>query len=132
MGFVHCSVMGHYYPFVRSFSFSSGKIFIKPNIFVSFSSRNYRLLSLYLYAFPRRRSTSLDIFVGHFLGVSSALLAAIQYAPQLLHTYRMKLVGALGIHMMLIQTSEGILMVISIALRKGTNWTSTFSILLGH
>ena len=61
-----------------------------------------------------------------FLGVSSALLATVQYAPQLLHTYRMKLVGALSIHMMLIQTPGGILMVTSIALRKGTNWTSAF------
>ena len=61
-----------------------------------------------------------------FLGVSSALLATVQYAPQLLHTYRMKLVGALSIHMMLIQTPGGVLMVTSIALRKGTNWTSAF------
>jgi hypothetical protein len=38
----------------------------------------------------------------------------------------MKLVGALSIHMMLIQTPGGILMVTSIALRKGTNWTSAF------
>jgi uncharacterized protein with PQ loop repeat len=65
-----------------------------------------------------------------FLGVSSALLATVQYAPQILHTYRMKLVGALSIHMMLIQTPGGILMVTSIALRKGTNWTSwiTFAV----
>jgi len=65
-----------------------------------------------------------------FLGVGSALLATVQYAPQLLHTYRMKLVGALSIHMMLIQTPGGILMVTSIALRKGTNWTSwiTFAV----
>lgn len=61
-----------------------------------------------------------------FLGVSSALLATVQYAPQLLHTYRLKLVGALSIHMMLIQTPGGVLMVTSIALRKGTNWTSGF------
>jgi hypothetical protein len=38
----------------------------------------------------------------------------------------MKLVGALSIPMMLIQTPGGILMVTSIALRKGTNWTSAF------
>ncbi|KAF8963509.1 hypothetical protein BDZ97DRAFT_1820246 [Flammula alnicola] len=61
------------------------------------------------------------------LGVSSALLAAVQYAPQLLHTYRTKLVGALSIPMMMIQTPGGILMVISIVLRPGTNWTSEFS-----
>ena len=60
-----------------------------------------------------------------FLGVSSALLAAIQYAPQILHTYKTKLVGALSIPMMLIQTPGGVLMVTSIALREGTNWTST-------
>lgn len=59
-----------------------------------------------------------------FQGVSSALLAAVQYAPQLVHTYRMKLVGALSIPMMLIQSPGAILMVTSIALRPGTNWTS--------
>ena len=62
-----------------------------------------------------------------FLGVSSAMLAAVQYAPQLLHTYRTKLVGALSIPMMIIQTPGGILMVTSIALRPGTNWTSEIS-----
>lgn len=59
-----------------------------------------------------------------FLGISSATLATIQYAPQLLHTYRMKLVGALSIPMMMIQTPGGILMITSIVLRPGTNWTS--------
>jgi len=36
----------------------------------------------------------------------------------------MKLVGALSIPMMLIQTPGAIFMVLSIALRPGTNWTS--------
>jgi len=65
-----------------------------------------------------------------FLGVSAATLAAIQYMPQLLHTYRTRLVGALSIPMMCIQTPGGILMVTSIVLRPGTNWTSwaTFAI----
>ena len=62
-----------------------------------------------------------------FLGVSSAILATVQYAPQLFHTYRMKLVGALSIPMMMIQTPGGILMVTSIVLRPGTNWTSGIS-----
>lgn len=61
-----------------------------------------------------------------FLGLSAALLAAVQYAPQLMHTYRTKLVGAISIPMMLIQTPGGVLMVISIALRPGTNWTSEY------
>ncbi|TFY54462.1 hypothetical protein EVJ58_g8851 [Rhodofomes roseus] len=59
-----------------------------------------------------------------FLGVASALLAALQYAPQLIHTYRLKLVGALSIPMMLIQSPGAIFMVLSIALRPGTNWTT--------
>ncbi|KAF5384190.1 hypothetical protein D9615_003121 [Tricholomella constricta] len=65
-----------------------------------------------------------------FLGVSSALLAAIQYAPQLAHTYKAKLVGALSIPMMCIQSPGAVFMVLSIALRPGTNWTSwiTFAV----
>jgi len=59
-----------------------------------------------------------------FLGVLSALLAAMQYAPQIVHTYRMKLVGALSIKMMLIQSPGSVLMVMSIALTPGTNWTT--------
>lgn len=52
-----------------------------------------------------------------FLGVSSAILAALQYAPQIAHTYRLKLVGALSIPMMMIQTPGGFIMVISIMIR---------------
>ena len=52
-----------------------------------------------------------------FLGVSSAVLAALQYAPQIVHTYRLKLVGALSIPMMLIQTPGGFIMAISIMIR---------------
>ncbi|KAI0080481.1 hypothetical protein K474DRAFT_1615669 [Panus rudis PR-1116 ss-1] len=59
-----------------------------------------------------------------FLGVTSAVLAALQYAPQILHTYRMKLVGSLSIIMMCIQSPGAVLMVLSIALRPSTNWTT--------
>ncbi|KAF8523648.1 hypothetical protein JB92DRAFT_2704554 [Gautieria morchelliformis] len=59
-----------------------------------------------------------------FLGVTSAGLAVIQYLPQLIKTYRMKRVGAISIPMMCIQTPGAVLMVLSIALRPGTNWTS--------
>ena len=52
-----------------------------------------------------------------FLGVSSAVLAALQYAPQIALTYRRKLVGALSIPMMLIQTPGGFIMVINIMIR---------------
>ncbi|KIO02541.1 hypothetical protein M404DRAFT_1002150 [Pisolithus tinctorius Marx 270] len=59
-----------------------------------------------------------------FLGISSGILAAIQYAPQLQRTYRLKLVGALSIPMMVIQSPGGVVMAISIAMRPGTDWTS--------
>jgi len=60
-----------------------------------------------------------------FLGVTSGLLAGVQYAPQLMRTYNLKLVGALSIPMMVIQSPGGIVMAISVAMRPGTNWTST-------
>ncbi|KAI0357937.1 hypothetical protein OH77DRAFT_1475815 [Trametes cingulata] len=72
------------------------------------------------------RSRQLQLWAT-FLGVSSALLAALQYAPQIAHTARIKLVGALSIPMMLIQTPGAVLMVLSIALRPGTNWTTWIS-----
>jgi len=59
-----------------------------------------------------------------FLGVTSGLLACVQYTPQLIQTYRLKLVGALSIPMMVIQSPGGIVMIISIAMRPGTDWTS--------
>ncbi|KAJ3563317.1 hypothetical protein NP233_g9016 [Leucocoprinus birnbaumii] len=65
-----------------------------------------------------------------FLGVHSAILAAIQYAPQLIHTYQHKLVGALSIPMMCIQSPGAVFMILGIALRPGTNWTSWFTYLV--
>ncbi|KAH9886287.1 hypothetical protein C8Q73DRAFT_716140 [Cubamyces lactineus] len=72
------------------------------------------------------RSPQLQLWAT-FLGVSSALLAAFQYTPQIAHTYRIKLVGALSIPMMCLQTPGAVLMVLSIALRPGTNWTTWIS-----
>jgi uncharacterized protein with PQ loop repeat len=51
------------------------------------------------------------------LGVTAAILAAIQYMPQLVKTYKAGVVGALSIPMMCVQTPGGVIMVISIALR---------------
>ncbi|KAF8553465.1 hypothetical protein OG21DRAFT_1586416 [Imleria badia] len=59
-----------------------------------------------------------------FLGVTSSLLAAVQYTPQIIRTYHLKLVGALSIPMMMIQSPGGIVMAVSIAMRPGTDWTS--------
>lgn len=52
-----------------------------------------------------------------FLGVSSTLLCAIQYAPQIYRTWHAKTVGSLSLLMMCIQTPGAVLMVLSIALR---------------
>jgi uncharacterized protein with PQ loop repeat len=52
-----------------------------------------------------------------FLGVSGAALTAVQYLPQLVHTYRIKLVGALSIITMVMQSPGSAIFVISIALR---------------
>jgi uncharacterized protein with PQ loop repeat len=70
-----------------------------------------------------------NIWAG-FLGMFAAASAVVQYAPQLLRTYRARLVGALSIPMMCIQTPGAVLMVISIAFRPDTNWTSwiTFAV----
>ncbi|KAH9915172.1 uncharacterized protein BXZ73DRAFT_92674 [Epithele typhae] len=62
-----------------------------------------------------------------FLGLSSAVLATTQYTPQILHTFRLGLVGALSIPMMCLQTPGAILMVTSIVARPGTNWTTWIS-----
>lgn len=50
-----------------------------------------------------------------FLGLTSSSLALIQYAPQLWYTYRTKLVGALSIPSMCIQSPGAALMVWTIA-----------------
>ncbi|KIP05433.1 hypothetical protein PHLGIDRAFT_30911 [Phlebiopsis gigantea 11061_1 CR5-6] len=65
-----------------------------------------------------------------FLGLSSTFIAMFQYLPQIKHTYQHKVVGALSIPMMCIQTPGAVFMVLSIALRPGTNWTtwSTYAV----
>lgn len=59
-----------------------------------------------------------------FLGTSSALLAITQYAPQLVRTYRARLVGALSIGTMLIQVPGSILFVASLVGRQGVEWST--------
>ncbi|KAJ6629908.1 hypothetical protein B0H10DRAFT_2372700 [Mycena sp. CBHHK59/15] len=59
-----------------------------------------------------------------WLGVSSAALAAVQYVPQIAFTWHARLVGALSVPMMCVQSPGAVGMVLSIALRPGTNWTS--------
>ena len=76
----------------------------------------FLLLSVDSGSTPTEQSAQLTLWAT-FLGVTSTLLSAFQYLPQIVHTYRHKLVGALSIPMMLLQTPGAILMVTSIALR---------------
>lgn len=59
---------------------------------------------------------TLELWTG-FLGIFSATVAVVQYLPQLIYTWHSKLVGALSIPMMCIQTPGAALMVTSIAIR---------------
>ncbi|KAI1828522.1 ATP synthase F0 [Xylaria intraflava] len=59
------------------------------------------------------------------LGIMSAVLAAIQYLPQIWTTYKLKHAGSLSILMMTIQTPGGFLFAASLAARLGWGgWSS--------
>ncbi|KAG0258869.1 hypothetical protein BG011_003005 [Mortierella polycephala] len=82
------------------------------------------LVTIYLLAFvggPESRWTS---SWASFLGITSVVLATIQYVPQIVRTFRRKSVGALSIPMMLMQTPGAALLTLSLVLRPGANWTT--------
>jgi hypothetical protein len=88
-------------------------------LFITFTTF-FLILTTPLENYPSQR---IDLWA-KFLGVLSTTLAIIQYSPQLWKTWNAKTVGALSIPMMCIQTPGAILMVTSIAIRPGTNWSS--------
>lgn len=59
-----------------------------------------------------------------FLGLTGTLLACAQYVPQLIHTYKTKLVGSLSIPMMILQVPGSAFFVYSLAVRPGIEWSS--------
>ncbi|GAN00746.1 conserved hypothetical protein [Mucor ambiguus] len=59
-----------------------------------------------------------------FLGILSMLFASLQYLPQIYKTWKSKMVGALSIPMMMLQTPGTVLFVYSLVVRPGTNWTA--------
>ncbi|TFY76420.1 hypothetical protein EWM64_g7592 [Hericium alpestre] len=75
-------------------------------------------------------ASAVAVVVTFGFATAAGVLAAAQYAPQLAHTYHTRLVGALSIPMMLIQTPGGFVMVLSVALRPGTNWTTWIQFLV--
>ncbi|KEY74317.1 hypothetical protein S7711_00473 [Stachybotrys chartarum IBT 7711] len=80
------------------------------------------LTGVFSIALPRQ----LDLWA-NVLGVMGAVLAAIQYLPQIWTTYRLKHVGSLSIPMMCIQTPGGLLFAGSLFARLGwAGWSTWF------
>ncbi|EGG02075.1 uncharacterized protein MELLADRAFT_91675 [Melampsora larici-populina 98AG31] len=57
-------------------------------------------------------------------GLMSLILACFQYLPQILSTWKLKVVGSLSLSMMIIQTPGSFIFVYSLAVRPGVNWTT--------
>lgn len=132
------AIIGNYqsfYPGSSSFTCMSYRVFSLydyscfSRLFIIFVS--FILLTTNPYPDPTYRNHQISLWAT-FLGVTSALLAALQYAPQIAHTYRMKLVGALSIKMMLIQSPGALFMVLSIALRSVSNFLFASLILINY
>jgi len=68
-------------------------------------------------------SSALSIWAT-LLGISSMMLSAFQFLPQIRKTWSTKLVGSLSMVTMCIQSPGAVVMCVSIAIRPGTNWTS--------
>jgi multisubunit Na+/H+ antiporter MnhG subunit len=66
----------------------------------------------------------------NFLGVTGTLLAAIQYIPQILTTWRLKAVGSLSVPMMCIQTPGSFVFAASLAVRLGRSGWSTWGLFI--
>ncbi|OJD21828.1 hypothetical protein ACJ73_06831 [Blastomyces percursus] len=71
-------------------------------------------------AHPNQREFCANIF-----GICAAVLASIQYFPQIYTTFRLRRVGSLSIPMMCIQTPGSLVWAASLAARLGTEgWSS--------
>jgi hypothetical protein len=82
------------------------------------------LLFALLYHYDR--STSL-ITYADALGIISAVVAALQYAPQIWTTYRLRHIGSISIPWLIIQTPGGLASMAALVGRPGTNWTTWLS-----
>jgi hypothetical protein len=60
-------------------------------------------------------------------GILSAVIAALQYAPQVLTTWRLKHIGSISIPWLVIQTPGGLAGMPALVNRPGTNWTTWLS-----
>lgn len=76
-------------------------------------------------AYPSSRQFSANI-----LGIIAAILASIQYFPQIYTTFRLRRVGSLSIPMMCIQTPGSLVWAGSLAHRLGIEGWSTWGVYL--
>ncbi|KAF7715667.1 Uncharacterized protein PECH_001543 [Penicillium ucsense] len=80
-------------------------------------------------ALAMRRPSALEGWA-NFLGVFAAVLASIQYFPQIYTTWRIRGVGSLSIPMMCIQTPGGLLWAGSLAARTGIKGWSIWGVIV--
>ncbi|KAG0155083.1 hypothetical protein PDIDSM_656 [Penicillium digitatum] len=80
-------------------------------------------------AFELRHPAAVSAWA-NFLGVLAAILASIQYFPQIYTTFRLRCVGSLSISMMCIQTPGSLVWAASLAARKGWSGWSIWGILV--
>ncbi|KAH8891170.1 hypothetical protein GQ53DRAFT_608352, partial [Thozetella sp. PMI_491] len=73
---------------------------------------------LYVYA-PDRQ-----IDYANAQGIISAVIAALQYAPQIWTTWKLKHTGSISIPWLIVQTPGGLAAMTALIGRPGTNWTT--------
>lgn len=64
----------------------------------------------------------------NILGVACAILASLQYFPQIWTTFKLRHVGSLSVPMMMIQVPGSFIMATSLAVRLGLNGWSTWAV----
>lgn len=80
-------------------------------------------------AFATRKPSALPTWA-NFLGILAAILASIQYFPQIYTTLRLRCVGSLSIPMMCIQTPGSLVWAASLAAREGIKGWSIWGVLV--
>jgi hypothetical protein len=58
------------------------------------------------------------------LGIISAVIAALQYAPQIWMTWQLKHIGSVSIPWLIVQTPGGLVSMSALVGAPGTNWTT--------
>ncbi|KAJ5155457.1 hypothetical protein N7492_008260 [Penicillium capsulatum] len=80
-------------------------------------------------AFAVRNPAALPTWA-NFLGILAAILASIQYFPQIYTTLRLRCIGSLSIPMMCIQTPGSLVWAASLAAREGIKGWSIWGVLV--